>query len=131
MSAAGRRLLSGLLPWLALGCGPREPDGPQGWFQEESRARGIDYRHVSGFAGRFLIPEITGSGAALTDLDGDGDLDVYIVQSGSVTAPSDVLDRVYLNMGDGRLQPGCHRTRTRANPAVISRSRTYFSHCGE
>ena len=106
MSGADRRLLSGLLPWLALGCGPTQTDGSQAWFQEESRARGIDYHHVSGFAGRFLIPEITGSGAALTDLDGDGDLDAYIVQSGSVTSPSDVSDRVYLNMGDGRFQAG-------------------------
>ncbi|MCY3810564.1 MAG: CRTAC1 family protein [Gammaproteobacteria bacterium] len=106
MSGTERRLLSGLLPWLALGCGPTQTDGSQAWFLEESRARGIDYRHVSGFAGRFLIPEITGSGGALADLDGDGDLDAYIVQSGSVTSPSDVSDRVYLNMGDGRFQAG-------------------------
>lgn len=102
----GRKLLCGLLPWLALGCAPRDTSGSAEWFRDEARDRGIDYRHVSGFAGRFLIPEITGSGAALVDLDGDGDLDAYIVQSGSVTSPSEFSDRVYLNMGDGRFQPG-------------------------
>lgn len=106
MSMVGRKLLCGLLPWLALGCAPRDTSGSAEWFRDEARDRGIDYRHVSGFAGRFLIPEITGSGAALVDLDGDGDLDAYIVQSGSVTSPSEFSDRVYLNMGDGRFQPG-------------------------
>ena len=98
-------LLGGFLPWLALGCVPRE-SASEAWFRDEARARGIDYTHVSGFAGRFLIPEITGSGAALADLDGDGDLDAYIVQSGSVTSPSDISDRVYFNMGDGRFEAG-------------------------
>ena len=106
MKIPGRRLLCGLLPWLALGCGPKGTDASSGWFRDEASARGIDYHHVSGFAGRFLIPEITGSGAAFADLDGDGDLDAYIVQSGSVTSPSEAADRVYFNMGDGRFQAG-------------------------
>ena len=77
------------------------------WFSEEAVQRGVDYRHQSGFAERPLLPEITGSGAALADLDGDGDLDAYIVQSGSLYPPGHldrsgtVGNRLYFNRGDG------------------------------
>ncbi len=37
--------------------------------------------------GKFYLPEITGSGAALFDFDNDGDLDVFIVQ-GNVLEPN-------------------------------------------
>lgn len=44
-----------------------------------------------------------GGGAALFDMDGDGDLDAYLVQSGSVADPSSKGDgnRLYRNRGDG------------------------------
>ena len=65
-------------------------------------ARGISFRQVSGFDERPLLPEITGSGAALADVDGDGDLDAYLVQAGSlyssVDGPGNTL---YINDGDG------------------------------
>ena len=54
------------------------------WFSEEAAVRGITFHHQTGFAGRHLLPEIVGSGAALADFDGDGDLDAYLVQSGSL-----------------------------------------------
>ena len=54
------------------------------WFSEEAASRGITFRHQTGFAGRHLLPEIVGSGAALADFDGDGDLDAYFVQSGTL-----------------------------------------------
>ena len=79
------------------GCG----DAP--WFAEEARERGIDFVHSSGHRERFLLPEIVGSGAALADVDGDGDLDAYLVQSGSLYPDGPRReDRLYLNDGDGR-----------------------------
>ena len=86
---------------IVLGCGTPEPSGSLDWFIDEASGRGIEYRHVSGFDGNYRIPEITGSGAALADLDGDGDLDAYIVQSGSLVVPSEATDQVYFNRGDG------------------------------
>ena len=87
-------------------CTPSE-SVPPAWFVEEAAERGIDFRHVSGFDGRFRLPEITGSGAALADLDGDGDLDIYLVQSGLLGERSTKhVDRLYLNRGDGHFDPG-------------------------
>ena len=80
------------------------------WFVEEAHTRGLDFEHRSGFDGRYLFPEIMGGGAALADIDGDGDLDAYLVQSGSVEAVGEVgnANRLYLNDGDGRftMAPG-------------------------
>ena len=81
--------------------------GSDAWFSEQAASRGLDFQHRSGFRERPLLPEITGSGAALADLDGDGDLDAYIVQSGSLYPPGDprhgdpVGNRLYFNRGDG------------------------------
>lgn len=53
------------------------------WFEEKGQALGIDWEHVAGAReGRHWFPEIMGGGVALVDFDGDGDLDVYLIQSG-------------------------------------------------
>lgn len=74
------------------------------WFTEESELRGIDFIHQSGHRNKHLLPEITGSGVALTDVNGDGWLDIYLIQSGSLLAEdaeSVRPNQLYLNLGDG------------------------------
>ena len=55
---------------------------------DQAAASGLDFVHVNGASGRFYQPEISGSGAALFDYDNDGDLDVWLVQGGSVDRPA-------------------------------------------
>jgi len=74
------------------------------WFEEVSQRAGVDFTHRSGHRDRFLLPEIMGGGAALFDMDGDGDLDLYLVQSGTLLdrAASAGGNRLFRNRGDGR-----------------------------
>jgi enediyne biosynthesis protein E4 len=51
-------------------------------FVEVAEAAGLRFVHDNGATGQYYLPEIMGSGAALFDYDGDGDLDAYLLQSG-------------------------------------------------
>ncbi|HEX9736272.1 MAG TPA: CRTAC1 family protein [Thermoanaerobaculia bacterium] len=44
-----------------------------------TRESGIDFVHDPAVGGKYLIPESIGAGGALFDYDGDGDLDIYLV----------------------------------------------------
>ncbi|MCZ6611615.1 MAG: hypothetical protein O6941_03180, partial [Planctomycetota bacterium] len=44
----------------------------------------VDFEHTSGHDGRFWFPEISIGGVGLFDYDGDGYLDLYFVQGGSL-----------------------------------------------
>ena len=55
-------------------------------FTDVTAAAGIKFRHHSGATGRKYLPETMGSGAAFLDADGDGWLDVLLINSKSWTA---------------------------------------------
>ena len=57
---------------------------------------GIDFVHVNGMSGQLYMPEILGPGVALLDYDNDGDLDIYLVQSGAFDRRQS-NDRLYRN----------------------------------
>ncbi len=97
---------------LLLGaCGERGPSparsedpapGGEVWFRDEARERGLVFEHRSGHAQEFLFPELMGGGAALFDMDADGDLDAFCVQSGSLLEPGQQGGhRLFENDGTG------------------------------
>ena len=86
-------------------CGCSQTD--TAWFSEEASERGVDFVHHSGYDGRPMMPEMIGGGVALTDLDGDNDLDLYLVQSGRVDktlGEEFSANRLYMNRGDGNFE---------------------------
>ena len=67
---------------------------PSPIFKDVAQQTGLKFQHYNGMTGKFYLPEITGSGAALFDFDNDGDLDVFLVQGNVLepnTKPADTL----------------------------------------
>jgi enediyne biosynthesis protein E4 len=61
---------------------PSDTTGTAEWFSERAHDAGLDFVHFNGMSGKYLYPELMAPGVALFDYDNDGDLDVFIVQSG-------------------------------------------------
>ena len=73
-------------------------------FVDVTEPAGIDFVHTDGRSGERLFNEFLGSGGGFFDYDGDGDLDIYLVNGAiQVGEPKDKLPHnvLYRNDGDG------------------------------
>ena len=100
-------------------------------FVERAAEAGLDFVHRNGAADEYNYPELLVGGGALLDVDEDGLLDVYLVQSGPVpgavgggspsrsggasadgpgnagapgSAAGELRNRLYRNLGDGAFE---------------------------
>lgn len=95
-----------LLCGMGLGCHPARPSvgdepAPPPWFQDISEKAGLRFRHDAGKTGDYFMPQIMGSGAALFDCDGDGRLDIYLLQNGGTQGEK---NRLYRQTPEGTFQ---------------------------
>jgi len=103
----------GTVLWGPAGCGGGDDatsapgdatEAGPAWFSVAEDC-GIDFHHRSGHAEEYYHPEIINGGAGLFDADGDGDLDAYVLQGGSLVGDGEApTNRLYRNAGDGTFE---------------------------
>ena len=82
----------------------RRPSRADDWFEDVTSSSGVDFHHRSGRdAGQYTMVETFGGGVGLLDYDLDGDLDIFCIGGGAISASLEVSGvpcRLFRNEGD-------------------------------
>ena len=81
----------------------RTPRGTDEWFVDVAAQAGLNVVHGNGMSGQYYQPEIMTPGVGFFDYDGDGDLDVYLSQGGSLEQIASGRPEDHPNTGQDRL----------------------------
>ena len=76
-------------------------------FTVRTQEAGLDFVHMNGASPFKHLEETMGAGGALLDVDNDGWLDIFLVDSGSIADPRQgarARHRLYRNRGDGTFE---------------------------
>jgi hypothetical protein len=80
-------------------------------FVDRAGEWGLDFVHFNGMTGEYYFPEMTGQGCAVLDYDGDGDLDLYLVQ-GALLAGDTMDEALFPYAGGGEPRDRLYRNDT-------------------
>ncbi|RKU15426.1 hypothetical protein C6500_19780 [Candidatus Poribacteria bacterium] len=77
-------------------------------FTDQTQQAGIHFKHTNGASEEKYLPETMGAGGLFFDYNNDGHLDIYLVNSGTLSPASEFhrhpndMNVLYRNKGDGR-----------------------------
>ncbi len=95
--SAWRLLITAIVCLMIAACRRNTAPPTTPWFVDITASSGVSFEHDRSASGQFLLPEIMGGGGGFLDYDGDGLLDIYLVQSGRSTG-----NHLYRNRGNGQ-----------------------------
>lgn len=99
------------------------PAANEAWFEDITQTSGLSFRHDAGRTPDKHLLETMGGGAVLFDVELDGDLDVYCVQSGPVPVGAARVRTPAMPASELHLNDG--RARFRRTPAGAAEQRAH------